>query len=48
MPKHKTRNTSCWITSKVNSLLMKSDQFMSYSKRKKILKKILKWMQPEN
>ena len=33
MPKHKTRNTFFWITWKVNSLLMKFRQFMSYHKR---------------
>ena len=36
--KHKTRNTFYWITWEVNSLLMEFGQFMSYCKRKKIIK----------
>ena len=42
MPKHKTRNTFHWITCKVNSLLMKFDQFMSNYKRKNPIKKLYK------
>ena len=34
IPKHKTRNTFYWITWKVNSLLMKYGQFISYYKRR--------------
>ena len=41
MPKHKTRNTFYWIIWPV-ILLMKSGQFMSYYKRKKIIKNVCK------
>ena len=42
MFKHKARNTFYWITWEVNSLLMKSGQFMSYYKRKNFIKKFHK------
>ena len=42
MPKHKTRNTFYWIMWKVNSLLMKYGQFISYYKRRYLIKKLYK------
>ena len=42
MPKHKTRNTFYWIMWKVNSLLMKYGQFISYYKRRYLIKKLHK------
>ena len=42
MPKYKTRNRFYLITCEVNSLLTKFRQFMSYYKRKKIIKKFRK------
>ena len=37
MSKHKTRNTFYWITWKVNCLLMKYGQFISYYKRRYLM-----------
>ena len=37
MSKHKTRNTFYWITWKVNSLIMKYGQFISYYKRRYLM-----------
>ena len=42
MTKHKARNTFYWITWKVNSLLMKYGQFISYYKRRYLIKKLCK------
>ena len=42
MPKHKTRNTFYWIMWKVNSLLMNYWQFISYYKRRYLIKKLYK------
>ena len=42
MTKHKARNTFYWITWKVNSLLMKYGQFISYYKRRYLIKKYTK------
>ena len=42
MPKHKTRNTFCWTTWEISSLLMKFGQFVSYYKRKNFIKKFHK------
>ena len=42
MTKHKARNTFYWITWKVNSLLMKYGQFISYYKRRYLIKKLYK------
>ena len=40
LPKHRTRNKFYWITREVNSLLMEFDQFMSYHKRKRFIRKL--------
>ena len=40
MSKHKKRNSFYWITHEVNTLLMEFSQFISYYKRKKIMKKL--------
>ena len=42
MSKHKTRKLFYWITWKINNLLMKFGQFMSYYKVKKIIQKFYK------
>ena len=39
MPEHKTKNTFYRIMSKVNSLLMKYGQLISYYKRRYVIKK---------
>ena len=40
LPEHRTRNKFYGITREVNSLLMEFDQFMSYHKRKRFIRKL--------
>ena len=42
MHKHKTKNTFYWISLEVNKVLINFSQFMSYYKRKNLIKKLHK------